>query len=270
MFKKISVMGLLMASIMLINHAALADDGLQHVIAGNHRSAANVARDEARHPLQTLQFFGIKPTMTVVELSPGKGWYTEILAPYLMPHGQLIAALPDPESESDYDRRMYTDFKQKMDSNPALYGKVKLATFVPPMSIDFAPDKSVDMVLTFRNIHNWIVGGDDNMKMLFKKIYSSLKTGGILGIVEHRLPANQIQDANASTGYVSEAYVIKMAQSAGFKLVAKSEINANPKDNADHPNGVWALPPTYANKEKDREIYAEIGESDRMTLKFVK
>ena len=165
---------------------------------------------------------------------------------------------------------MYANFKQKMDSNPALYGKVKLAVFDPPISLDFAPNNSVDMVLTFRNIHNWIVGGDDNMKMLFKKIYSSLKTGGILGIVEHRLPANQIQDANASTGYVSEAYVIKMAQSAGFKLVAKSEINANPKDNADHPNGVWALPPTYANKEKDRDIYAEIGESDRMTLKFVK
>ncbi|PRC93831.1 class I SAM-dependent methyltransferase [Solimicrobium silvestre] len=252
------------------SQTVLADEALQTAIDGAHRSDVNKSRDAARHPKEVLQFFGITPTMTVVELMPGAGWYTEILAPYLKPQGQLIEALQDPVSESEYGRNSYAKFQKKLNDNPAVFDKVKTAIFEPPVKLNFAPNNSVDMVLTFRNIHNWAISGDENMKQLFKHVYSSLKTGGVFGVVDHRLPAGKVQDANASTGYVSEAYVIKLAESVGFKLVAKSEINANPKDTADHKGGVWALPPTYANKDADRQSYADIGESDRMTLKFVK
>jgi len=249
---------------------AYADDMLQTVIDSPQRSAANKARDAARHPKATLEFFGINPKMTVVELIPGGGWYTEILAPYLRPQGQLIEALEDPQSNSEEARRDVAYLQKKLSGNPGLYDKVKTAVFEPPLKLKFAPENSVDMVLTFRNIHNWIGDGDENMKLLFKNIYSSLKPGGVFGVTDHRLPVGKVQDAQASTGYVSETYVIKLAESVGFKLAAKSEINANPKDNADHKGGVWALPPTYTNKQVDRQKYTEIGESDRMTLKFVK
>ncbi len=249
---------------------AQADADLSAVLTGAQRSEANRARDPARHPLETLQFFGITPSMTVVELMPGNGWYTEILAPYLQPQGKLIAALQDQASESEYGRNSYARFQKKLNANPAVYGKVQTAVFEPPLKLNFAANNSVDMVLTFRNIHNWVAAGDANMQLLFKQVYASLKTGGVFGVVEHRLPVGKTQDASASTGYVSEAYVIKMAQSVGFTLAAKTEINANGKDHADHPGGVWALPPTYADKDADRQSYTDIGESDRMTLKFVK
>jgi predicted methyltransferase len=249
---------------------AFADDGLKAAIAATQRTPANVARDNARHPFETLRFFGIKPGMTVVELSPGGGWYTEILAPYLRQDGKLIAGISDPASASDYGRRSYSSFKKKLDANPAVYDKVALGIFEPPAKLDYAAKNSVDMVVTFRNIHNWVPSGDASMKALFQNVFSVLKSGGVFGIVEHRLPATQAQDAQTSTGYVHEAFVIKLAQSAGFTLAASSEINANPKDKADHENGVWALPPVLANKDKDRTKYQEIGESDRMTLKFVK
>jgi predicted methyltransferase len=247
-----------------------ADDALQAAINGSQRSDANKARDGARHPLQTLEFFGITPTMTVVELNPGGGWYTEILAPYLRAQGQLIEAYPDPKSKDEENRNDAAAIQKKMNASPALYDKVKTATFEPPEKLNFVPNNSVDMVLTFRNVHNWVGFGDDKMQALFKGVFDGLKKGGIFGVVDHRLPAGKVQDKDASTGYVSEAYVIKIAEAAGFKLVAKSEINANPKDNADHKHGVWALPPTFANKDEDRKIYADIGESDRLTLKFVK
>jgi len=247
-----------------------ADDALQAVINGAQRSDANKARDAARHPQQTLEFFGIKPTMTVVELNPGGGWYAEILAPYLKAQGQLIEAFPDPKSKDEENRNDAAGIQKKMKASPALFDKVKTATFEPPEKLKFAPDNSVDMVLTFRNVHNWVGFGDEKMQALFKGVFNSLKKGGVFGVVDHRLPADKVQDKEASTGYVSEAYVIRIAESAGFKLAAKSEINANPKDHADHKNGVWALPPTFANKDEDRKMYAEIGESDRLTLKFVK
>ena len=162
-------------------------------------------------------------------------------------------------------------FKQKLDANPAVFGKVVQGVFAPPSTYNFAAPGSVDMVLTFRNLHNWIdAGGDDELKGVFKAAYTSLKPGGVLGIEEHRLPEAMPQDAKTSSGYVHESYVIRMAESAGFKLAAKSDINANPKDKADHKGGVWALPPTLANRDQDREKYQAIGESDRMTLKFVK
>jgi predicted methyltransferase len=246
--------------------AAHADDHLKAAIAGKHRPAANSARDVHRHPYETLTFFGIKPNMTVVELTPEGGWYTEILAPYLRENGKLIGAGEAIEPAKRYGMM----FRKKLDSNPAVYDKVMPAVFDPPAAYDFAKPGSVDMVLTFRNVHNWVELGDDKMKLVFRKIHDSLRPGGVLGVVDHRLPASMAQDATASTGYVHEAYVIRMAESAGFKLAAKSEINANAKDTADHKRGVWALPPTLANRDEDRAKYVAIGESDRMTLKFVK
>ncbi|MET3106779.1 putative methyltransferase [Oxalobacteraceae bacterium GrIS 1.18] len=247
-----------------------ADEALQAAINGSQRSEANKARDAARHPQQTLEFFGITPSMTVVELNPGGGWYTEILAPYLRAKGHLIEAFPEPKSKDQEGRAEAAAIQKKMNASPAVYDKVKTATFEPPEKLSFAPNNSADLVLTFRNVHNWVGYGDEKMQTMFKAVFSSLKKGGVFGVVDHRLPAGKTQDKDASTGYVSEAYVIKIAESAGFKLAAKSEINANPKDNADHKNGVWALPPTFANKDEDRKMYADIGESDRLTLKFVK
>jgi predicted methyltransferase len=244
-----------------------ADDSqLRAAIAGSHRSAANVARDNWRHPYETLSFFGIRPDMTVVELTPEGGWYTEILAPYLRDKGKLIGAGEAFEPAKRYGMM----FKKKLDANPAVYGKVVPGVFEPPSHYQFAAPNSVDMVLTFRNVHNWVEFGDEQMQGVFKAIYASLKPGGVLGVIDHRLPESMPQDAQASSGYVHESYVIKMAESAGFKLAAKSEINANPKDKAEHKRGVWALPPTLANRDEDREKYQAIGESDRMTLKFVK
>lgn len=246
--------------------AAQADDALKAAIAGEHRAESNRARDVYRHPYETLTFFGIKPTMTVVELVPSGGWYTEILAPYLRDKGKLIGAGQAIAPGNRYGEA----FKKKLDSNPALYGKVVTSVFEPPSRFDIAPANSVDMVLTFRNLHNWVGAGDEAVKTAFKEIHKVLKPGGVLGVVDHRLPGAMKQDEKASSGYVHEAYVIKMAESAGFRLAGKSEVNANPKDKADHEKGVWTLPPVLANKDKDREKYLAIGESDRMTLKFVK
>ena len=243
------------------------DAQLRAAIAGSHRSSSNAARDNWRHPYDTLTFFGIKPSMTVVELSPGGGWYTEILAPYLRDHGKLIAAGP----AYDPAKRGTVAFKQKLDANPAVFGKVVQGVFAPPSTYNFAAPGSADMVLTFRNLHNWIDdGGDDELKGVFKAAFTSLKSGGVLGIEEHRLPEAMTQDAKTSTGYVHESYVIKMAESVGFKRATKSDVNANPNDKADHKGGVWALPPTFTNRDEDRAKYQAIGESDRMTLKFVK
>jgi predicted methyltransferase len=249
--------------------AAQADDALKAAIASPSRTPANVARDPARHPYETLTFFGIRPDMTVVELAPGGGWYTEILAPYLHDKGTLIAAGESPTSKDEYARRSAESLTKKLAANPALYGKVQRGTFEPPRIYDFAKPGSVDMVLTFRNLHNWSEGGGDAVvKQVMAEAYKALKPGGVLGVVDHRLPASRA--AGSTGGYVHEAYAIKMAESVGFKLAAKSEINANPKDTADHKGGVWALPPSLSGKDVDREKYVAIGESDRMTLKFVK
>ncbi len=243
-----------------------ADDvALKSAIAAPTRTPANVARDAARHPYETLAFFGIKPTMTVVELSPSGGWYTEILAPYLRDNGVLIGA----SEEVVEGKRAGTQFRNKVNSNP-IYSKVRLGIFEPPVKYAIAPAGSADMVLTFRNVHNWVELGPDKLGEVLKTVHTVLKPGGVFGIVDHRLPASMAQDATASSGYLHEAWVIKTVEAAGFKLAAKSEINANPKDKADHPNGVWALPPTFANKDAKRAEYQAIGESDRMTLRLVK
>jgi predicted methyltransferase len=251
-----ALLGASLAGLAQANPAA-DDTQLRSAIAGSHRSAANAARDSWRHPYETLTFFGIKPSMTVVELLPEGGWYTEILAPYLRQDGKLIGA-------GLISRTM-------LESKPAVYDKVVRGAFNPPKAIyNFAPPNSVDMVLTFRNVHNFVELGDDKVKEMFKALYTSLKPGGVLGVTDHRLPESMPQEAKASSGYIHESYVIKMAESAGFKLAGKSEINANPKDKADHKGGVWALPPTLTNHDEDRAKYQAIGESDRMTLKFVK
>lgn len=255
----------------LAQPANTTDDALKAAIAAEHRTPAYVQRDNARHPYETLTFFGIEPTMTVVELSPGgAGWYTEILAPYLRDAGHYIAASYSEESPREYRRGYTENFKKKLAAAPALYDKVEMTVFEPPSHLQYAQPGSADLVLTFRNLHNWLSYGDDNMKRVFQSVFDTLKPGGVFGVVEHRLPEAMPQDATASSGYMHESYVIDLAQSVGFKLADKSEVNANPKDTADHPNGVWALPPGYRNKDENRAHYEAIGESDRMTLKFVK
>lgn len=258
-----------MAAATLFN-SAWADDALQSAIKGPQRSAANVVRDVARHPYETLTFFGIRPDMTVVELSPGGGWYTEILAPYLRDKGQLIEAHYDPASSVPYQARDAKKFKDKLAAEPTVYDKVQMSVFDVPDKLDIAPKGTADMVLTFRNVHNWAAIGDTAVLTVFKAVYESLKPGGVFGVVDHRLPVAMAQDAKASSGYLHESYVIKLAEAAGFKLAAKSEVNANPKDTADYPDGVWTLPPSYFLKDKDRARYAAIGESDRFTLRFVR
>jgi predicted methyltransferase len=250
--------------------SALADEALKAALAGAQRGAANVARDAWRHPYETLNFFGIRRDMTVVEISPGDGWYTEILAPYLRDRGLLILAGDDPESGSAYYRRNAERLRQKLQAQPAVYDHVRVTVFEPPRRMRIAAAGSADLVLTFRNVHNWAAEGDDVVRAVFRNVHDSLKPGGVFGVVDHRLPAGRVSRPRTAGGYLQQAYVVRLAESAGFTLAAASEINANPRDNADHEGGVWALPPTYANKDKDSARYAAIGESDRMTLKFVK
>ena len=249
---------------------AHADDALRQAIDSPERTPAFAARDNWRHPYETLSFFGIRPDSTVVELSPGGGWYTEILAPYLREKGRLILAADDPQSPKPEAVKSLERLKAKLAASPNRYDKVVLGVFAPPAKLDYAPPSQADLVLTFRNVHNWMTDGDAGVRAVFASAYRSLKAGGVLGVVEHRLPAERPQDATSSTGYVHQAYVARIAQEVGFRLEAASEVNANPKDTADHAGGVWALPPTYTNKDVDREKYQAIGESDRMTLKFVK
>ena len=211
-----------------------------------------------------LAFFGVKPTMTVVEISPSGGWYTEILAPYLA-KGTYYAAASNPATEGG--AKAVAKFKAKLDADPATYGKVKVSVFGKG-AYDIAPAGTADMVLTFRNIHNMYIGGF--APDAFKAFYAALKPGGVLGIEEHRLPEGRDDAMQMKSGYMKVSTVKKLAADAGFKFVAASEVNANPKDTADYPDGVWTLPPTYQLGDKDRAKYAAIGESDRMTLKFVK
>ncbi len=231
---------------------------LQAAVDGSNRSEANKARGKYRHPVETLTFFGIQPDMTVVEISPGAGWYTEILAPFLKDQGKLYEAVGGgPGAKA---------FADKLKSDPAVYSQVIVTTLQPPAQTDIAPAGSADMVLTFRNVHDWLPRG--TTQDYFKAFYRALKPGGILGITDHRADPTQPQDPKAKNGYVRQDYMIQLAEQAGFKLAGSSEINANPKDLRDHP--VWNLPPTLRQGEKDRDKYLAIGESDRMTLKFIK
>jgi predicted methyltransferase len=236
---------------------------LEEALNSTYRSAANKERDKYRHPEETLKFFGLTPQMTVIEIAPGAGWYAQILAPYLAPQGQYVAAAVPTSVYAGGQK-----FLDWVDANPELKAKIKIVDFAPPSMVNLGADNSADMVLTFRNVHNWM--SNKGEKAAFKAFFKVLKKGGTLGVVEHRANPKAKKDASAKSGYVPEADVIKMAKAAGFKLVEKSEINANPKDTKDYAKGVWTLPPTFALGEQDKAKYLEIGESDRMTLKFVK
>jgi predicted methyltransferase len=239
---------------------------LERILAGEHRSSANRARDPFRHPAQTLTFFDVRADMTVVEVWPGNGWYTEILAPLLRDRGRLYTAQLDPAT-SEYARGVVDTYRSKLAARLDLYDKVVVTTLAsPPALTPIAPPASVDVVLTFRNLHNWMMFGWPREAL--QAMHAALKPGGILGVVEHRGDPATPQDPKALSGYVNEDFAIEFIESAGFKLVARSEINANPKDSKDYEKGVWTLPPTYAAGDHDR--YRDIGESDRFTLKFIK
>lgn len=244
------------------------DPALLAVIAGDHRSADNKARDVHRHPAETLSFFGLAPDSTVVEIWPAAGWYTEILAPYVRDKGTYYAAGWDPDAQAEFIRQGVKRFKDRLGERPDLYGKVQYSVLSFPDKTAIAPPGSADLVLTFRNIHNWMPAG--NAEAAFAAMYQALKPGGVLGVVEHRAPTDQPQDPKARSGYVREDHAIALAEKAGFVLEARSEVNANARDTKDYPKGVWTLPPTFAEKEADREKYQAIGESDRFTLKFRK
>lgn len=243
---------------------------LEAAIAGDWRSPENVARDGFRNPGPTLQFFGVEPGKTVLEITPGGGWYTEILAPLLRDSGRYLAAVVDPskatnERAADYYTRALENFQQKLAASPEVYGQPALVQFDPAAPVFGAPG-SVDVVLTFRNVHNWMPSGA--APAYFQAFFDVLAEGGTLGVVEHR--AEEGTEPDGRSGYVTEAQVIALAEAAGFQLAEKSEINANPRDTRDHPNGVWSLPPSLRGGDEDREKFVAIGESDRMTLRFVK
>jgi predicted methyltransferase len=263
------ILAILLTLAMSSVHAAEDYSSLQRILSGKHRSAEHKARDKYRHPQQTLEFFEVKKNMTVVEIWPGgEGWYTEILAPYLRKHGLLYAAHFSEDAKEDYFKKGRKQFVSKMHQWPKLYNKVTITVLQPPEKLQIAPDGSADRVLTFRNVHNWM--RNDQAPAVFKAMFKALKPGGILGVVEHRNATAKPQDPKALSGYVSEDYVIALARNAGFEFLAKSEINANNKDIKDYPEGVWTLPPSLRLKDKDRKKYLEIGESDRMTIKFIK
>ena len=243
--------------------AVIDDDLLQ----SPDRTPAFVERDVYRHPAETLGFFGVKPNMTVVEIWPGGGWYTEILAPFLE-GGKLYAAHFAKDSGIKYFDKSRLFFEEKIKADTELYQALTMAEFSPKMNTLSVPDGSADAVLTFRNVHNWL--RSINEAEAFALFYKALKPGGVLGVVEHRAKADTSWESMKQSGYMTEAYVIALAEKAGFVFDARSEINANPKDSADHPKGVWTLPPTLRLQDKDREKYLAIGESDRMTLRFKK
>ena len=244
------------------------DPALAAVIAGEHRPAANKARDQFRHPAETLTFFGLKPDMRVVEVWPAGGWYTEILGPYLRKSGKYYAAGWDPDAKAEFIQLGIKAFRDKLAARPDLYAGTEMTVLSFPDKTVIATPGSADLVLTFRNIHNWMGGG--NAEKAFAAMYAALKPGGVLGVVEHRAKTDSPQDPKASSGYVREDYAIALAERAGFVLEARSEINANPRDTKDYEKGVWTLPPTYGAGEKDKARYTAIGESDRFTLRFRK
>lgn len=232
-----------------------------------HRRPANVARDPFRHPAETLAFFGIGPDAVVVEILPGSGgYYLEILAPYLRERGRYIAASRDASAPANYVAD-HQKLLERLRAEPTLYDRVQVTEFFADRH-RIADDASADHVLTFRNLHNWIER--DEVEGALRSFHRALKPGGVLGIVDHRGRTDLSQQAQMKSGYVREDYAIAVIEKGGFRLAGASEVNANPKDTKDHPEGVWTLPPTYRLKDVDREKYRTIGESDRFTLKFVK
>lgn len=236
------------------------------VLKGTWRAPENVARDGYRHPQQSLQFFRLAPTQTVIEITPGNGWYSELLAPLLKDHGHYVAAVQAP-TVSDYARKSEEKLKSKFAADPAQYAKAQVLEFDPTAPTLGQPG-SADTVLTFRNVHNWVLA--DTAPLMFEAFFKVLKPGGVLGVVDHRAKDGASLEDIKHSGYLTTDYVVKLATDAGFKLEGQSEVNANPKDTKDYPEGVWTLPPALTLGDKDKAKYLAIGESDRMTLRFVK
>lgn len=243
-------------------HAAKADTAIDKAVADTRRSEANRARDQYRHPAETLAFFEVKPGQTVVEFIPGGGWYSEILAPALKGNGSYVAMPGGSE-------RSMASAKALFEKNQDWFGPVRIVPFSPTEPSTF-PAGTADRVLTFRNIHNQLMAGDAVAAKAFGDFFAALKPGGILGVVDHRLPEDMDSALEKKSGYIKRSTIIRLATAAGFKLAGESRVNANPKDTHDWPEGVWTLPPSYRLGDTDRAKYQAIGESDRVTLKFVK
>lgn len=243
---------------------------IRQAVGSSHRSITNVMRDAGRNPEQTLAFFAVEPQHTVVEIWPGGGWYTELLAPMLREEGVYIAAHFDPQSPVDYFRRSRQAFEEKIKETPDVYDKVQLTVLNFDPQTPIAPPESADRVLTFRNVHNWLSQGREEAAQVFGKMHAALKPGGMLGLVEHRARIGTDLETMIRTGYVTEELVVQLAEEAGFTLVARSPVNQNPRDTTSHPEGVWTLPPTLRLGDENRAQYLSIGESDRMTLLFIK
>ncbi len=249
--------------------SATDETKLKSVIAGDQRQESNSARDQYRHPFEVLKFFGLSDDMAVMEIWPGGGWWTEVLAPFLSENGRYVAAHFPAEGGPAYYGRSLNSFKEMLAGSPENYGKVEVISLGPDGKLSESVEpNSMDLVLTFRNIHNWMSG--DSQQAMFAMMFDTVKPGGYLGVVEHRASTDEPQDPKAKSGYVREDYAINLAESAGFKLVAKSEVNANAKDTKDYAGGVWTLPPSLREGDKDRAKYSAIGESDRFTLLFQK
>jgi len=252
----------LFLSFLISDHAS--SHSLLESVNSDHRIKKNVLRDKYRNPYETLSFFRIEPEMTVVELSPGRGWYTEILAMFMYEKGRYIVAPYNPNL-GGYAERLWNSYSELLESND-VYSKVETTFLFDKL----AEDNSVDAVLTFRNVHNWINNNDENAKKIFEQSFSALRSGGYFGIVEHRARKETLLEDMYKSGYMTEDFVIDLAKKAGFLLIDRSEINSNSKDLKNYPKGVWTLPPSLRLKDKDKSKYLEIGESDRMTLLFQK
>ena len=246
-----------------------ADDRLSAVIADPARPATEAARDQYRNPFETLRFFGLRPDMTVIELYPSVGWYTEILGPYLAAEGQLIAAHWNMERDNlpEFMTRGRAAFDERI-ADTDRFGTIEIIPFDPPAITRLGEPGSADLVLTFRNVHGYKRAG--TFGAVLDASYEVLKSGGVLGVVGHRLPEDREQDPEARSGYVHQSWVIEQAEAHGFRFAEASEVNANPRDTADHPSGVWSLPPGLRGGEETADHFRAIGESDRFTLKFVK
>lgn len=249
-----------------LSAASTPDPALAHAVADSARSAKFVSRDKYRHPAEELTFFGLKPNMTVVEVWPGSGYWTEILGPYLKTSGHYYAAVTVPKESQEEDHTTAA-WEKRVNGDKAHFGTITL-TRLGKGHYEVAPAGSVDLIVTFRNFHNWMEGGYADEAL--QGFYTALKPGGILGIEDHRGRNDQPQDPLAKSGYVRQDYVIEHARKAGFELVESSEMLANPKDTKNWPEGVWTLPPTLALGDKDREKYQAIGEADNFVLKFRK
>ncbi|WP_299495444.1 methyltransferase [uncultured Shewanella sp.] len=256
-------------SVMSSSESSDMKDPLHNAVQSDFRTSSNIQRDVYRHPFETLNFFGVKPTDTVIELWPGGGWYAEILAPYLNQKGQYVGAIFDSNPTDEAKKNGYRatsakKFKVWLEDSKTKTSQAEVVTFDPPTHYSLGPNNSADVVLTFRNLHNWAV--KDYLLPVFQSAFKVLKPGGTFGVVEHRGKEGML----ASSGYMEQDEVIALAKKVGFSLVASSEINANLADTKDYPNGVWSLPPRLKGGDTDKQKYVDIGESDRMTLKFIK